>query len=129
MQAHLNDKSQTGDRHVHVNFRLDYNITSKTFPPIDTHHNTNCEGLTIAVHYIEDRGFTLLSSHNDATRELPSPLDNDNNNDKNHSLINYNIHFVERKLTFSNLIATCKLALSLMRDPYFVLLCHTLFHP
>jgi hypothetical protein len=61
LQANLSEKSQTGDRHAHVNSQSSRSITSKLFPQIDTRHNTESEGLTFVMHHVKDRGFTLSS--------------------------------------------------------------------
>ena len=54
---------------------------------MSTHHNTDSEGLTIAIHDIETKVSPLSFQYNAMTKELPSTSDNDNDKYKNRSLI------------------------------------------
>jgi hypothetical protein len=54
MQANLSKNFQIWDRHAHVNAQLSRRITSEFFHRSDTHHNTENDSLTFAMHYIED---------------------------------------------------------------------------
>ena len=98
--------------HAYVNFQSGQSITSTpslqlALPTIP--HGRGWPSLC-TMSKIEASPSHLL--HRVTTRELPSPLDNDKDSDKKHSLTNYLVHFEEAR-TWSNSLFPYRLALTL----------------